>query len=150
MEAVAHGHGASPSRLQHRVRTFAGWKSQRLECGSLGLAFHRLNRAVRVFYEEGLEAEMLDARNGDVIAPVRVWRPSARTVAVSFPKRLLRPGLTRYAWSAHTATWGRGACPPFEGDPGEDNDRARNRGGIIHDLGSRRLTGRGLAQEEGR
>lgn len=134
---VAHGHGynaAAETAVRHRIETFASWKSRDLPCGAMGFVFGRRNRYVRVYYDNGLKAEMIDTTNGHVIGRTQVWRPTARSLTVQFPKRWLGDNVASYRWAARTETYG-GACSPFVGDPPEHPDEAPEYPEwVVHDL----------------
>ncbi len=134
IKRVAHRHGTG-ERLRHRITTFESWSDEDIQCAAMGVSFPKRHRYIRVFFDETLQAEMIDTAPvpTKVVGRVRVVRPNGRSIVVVFPKRLLGQSVSQYRWSALTETYG-GACPPFEGDPPQFRDLAPNSGTILHSL----------------
>lgn len=134
IKRVAHRHAdGRPGRLRHTITTFESWNARDLRCAATGISFKNRDRYVRIYYEGGLKAEMLNTETQKVIGQARVWRPNSRSVRVQFPKRWLGSPINRYRWLAVTETYG-GFCPPFHGDPPEHRDLSPNSGWILHVL----------------
>lgn len=140
VRSMTHGHG-DDGRLRHKVVTHDSWGSRRLQrdCGSLELVFMRpgrSHRAVRVFYDGGLKAEMVDYGGDEprVIGMVKVRRPNRQTVVVVFKRRMLGADLDTYRWGVVTETY-RGGCPSPPGDPQIFRDFAPDDTHLRHRLG---------------
>ena len=127
----------------HRLSTYEDWDDDLLAedpiANNLTIYFdvagpHRRQRTLVIATEEdgSLYAEMRSS-GGSVRGYARAWRIDARTVAVAFPKRLLRRGLEAYDWWAVAATAGDCGEEPVPGCP-HDIDRVPDEGAIKHGI----------------
>lgn len=108
VQRVVHRHGGD-GVLVHRFRTFEKWDWSIFENESFAdFTFfvnggRRRDRTLTVTTSpDGTPyAEMFD-RDGDTVGYARVWKPSARSLQVEFPKTLLGKNVTRYRWKLFT------------------------------------------------
>lgn len=133
IRAVSHGH-AEGARLKHTLTTYRRWRSRDLWCGAVRFRFHGLRRDLIVAYRKGLLAVMLNSRTREGIGAPKVFRPTKRRVAVTFPRRWLGRGIESYEWSARTVRHGE-KCPERGGDVSKwIRDRAPAKRRILHQL----------------
>lgn len=95
--------------LVHTLTMHERWASKALGPGTATMVFTigKRTRTMNVDFRDGeLFAEMCteaaDSSFSECSRNIDLSRPDKKTIAVTFKKRLLKPGLTSYRWSAFT------------------------------------------------
>ena len=131
---VSHDHGDRHRMVRHGIGSYGRWRDRGLRGYTMRLELNTnktnaFERSVRIDYRDGrLRAAMYKGKFMDVKVPgrVRMWRPTRRTIWVSFDADMLRDGIKRYRWSI--SLYQNGECPgscDFDGAP--DNGWIRHR-----------------------
>ena len=139
ISSVFMGHKRN-DRLIHKLKTFEVWYGEDLSHGGILVYFDtnndfKIERCLRIYFHrerQAIEAEMEGRRCEKSIAPVHVSRPDSRTVKVVFPKHLLGRGKAQYRWWSET--FYAEDLGPCSGETGGCDDRAPNKGRILHRL----------------
>ena len=103
--AIEHGHGRPRAdeapRLQHRISFDKGFSTRSFRRhAELAMSFPTRDRWIEIVRRDGEWKARMTRMRGGLVGRPEVWRPDARTIVVSFPRRWLGADADRYVWRA--------------------------------------------------